>query len=244
MLSGKTVIVTGGTGAIGRAICDACARQGAQIAFTHRQRGDEAATLCDALEDAGCRCMSGRVEGTERESIEQFVAQVEQALAPVDVLVNCIGGTQVMPFALIEEEDWDELMAVNLKSMFLFSKAVAKGMIRRRTGAMINLGSIAGQRLLEVPVHYATAKAGVVGFTLSLAKELSRYNIRVNAVIPGLIEGGVGSNVSERQLEQYNQYCSLGRAGQPEEVAELVAFLASDRASYINAQALTVDGGL
>jgi 3-oxoacyl-[acyl-carrier protein] reductase len=188
--------------------------------------------------------MSGQVDGTQREAIEQFVGEVEQALGPIDALINNIGMTQVMPFALIEEEDWDELMAVNLKSMFLFCKGVVRGMIRRRQGAVLNMGSIAGQRLLEVPVHYATAKAGVVGFTLSLAKELCRYNIRVNAVIPGLIEGGVGANVSERQMEEYNRFCSLGRPGTADEVAELVAFLVSDRASYINAQAMTVDGGL
>jgi 3-oxoacyl-[acyl-carrier protein] reductase len=108
----------------------------------------------------------------------------------------------------------------------------------------VNLGSLAGHRMLEVPVHYATAKAAVSGFTLSLAKEVSRYGIRVNEVVPGLIKGGVGLNVSDRQLAAYNEHCSLGRPGRPEEVADLVAFLASDRASYINAQSMSIDGGI
>jgi NAD(P)-dependent dehydrogenase (short-subunit alcohol dehydrogenase family) len=118
------------------------------------------------------------------------------------------------------------------------------GMIRRKHGVILNIGSVAGHRLLEVPVHYAAAKAGVSGFSLALAKELSRYGIRVNEVCPGLIEGGIGTNVSERQLAQYKEYCTLGRPGTPKEVAELVAFLASSRASYLNAQRLVIDGGL
>ena len=111
-------------------------------------------------------------------------------------------------------------------------------------GAVVNLGSLAGHRMLEVPVHYATAKAAVSGFTLSLAKEVSRYGIRVNEVVPGLIKGGVGLNVTDRQLAAYTEHCSLGRPGRPEEVADLVAFLASDRASYINAQSISIDGGI
>jgi 3-oxoacyl-[acyl-carrier protein] reductase len=118
-----------------------------------------------------------------------------------------------MPFALIEEEDWDEVLAANLKSMFLVTKEVARGMIARKTGSIVNLGSLAGHRLLEVPVHYATAKAGVSGFTLSLAKELARYGIRVNSLVPGLLTDGVGKMVPEKEKEQYIRYCAAGRPG-------------------------------
>ena len=119
-------------------------------------------------------------------------------------------------------------------------------MIRRRArrgGAIINIGSIAGQRLLEVPVHYATAKAGVSGFTISLAKELARYNIRVNSVIPGMLTEGVSRMVPEKEAQEYLQYCTAGRPGEPSEVADLVVFLASEKASYINAQNISIDGG-
>ena len=111
-------------------------------------------------------------------------------------------------------------------------------------GAIVNLGSLAGVRVLEVPVHYATAKSAVTGFTLALAREMARYGIRVNAVVPGLLTDGVSAQVPDKQRADYEQHCSLGRAGTPEEVAELVAFLASDRAAYINAQAIQVDGGI
>jgi NAD(P)-dependent dehydrogenase (short-subunit alcohol dehydrogenase family) len=169
---------------------------------------------------------------------------VERDLGRVDVLVNNAGVTQVMPFAMIEEKDWDQVMDVNVKGMFLATKAFARGMIRRKSGNIVNLGSLAGMRVLEVPVHYAAAKSAVVGFTLSLARELGRYNIRVNAVVPGMLTGGVSTNIPPKQQERYKEFCCLSRAGEPEEVAELVAFLASDRSSYINAQSLFVDGGI
>jgi 3-oxoacyl-[acyl-carrier protein] reductase len=149
-----------------------------------------------------------------------------------------------MPFALIEEEDWDEVLRANLKTMFLVTKEVIRSMINRKTGVIINIGSLAGHRLLEVPVHYATAKAGVTGFTLSLAKELSRYNIRVNEIVPGLLSEGVGRLVPEKERAEYLRYCVAGRPGEPDELAELAAFLASDKAQYINAQSIFLDGGI
>ena len=244
MLEGKNVLVTGGTGALGSAICRVVAREGGDVAFSWHRREAEAEALRGEIEAAGRRCLCGATDAGDGDGIRAFCARVEEELGSVDVLVNNLGMTQVMPFALIDEEDWDEMMTVNLRPLFLFTKALVRGMVRRRAGVVVNVGSIAGHRMLEVPVHYAAAKAAVTGFTLSLAKEFARYGIRVNEVRPGLIEGGIGANASERQLGEYNRYCALGRPGTPGEVAELVAFLASDRAAYINGQAVVVDGGL
>lgn len=244
MLQGKVVLVTGGTGAIGSAICRVMAREGAQVAFTYRRNHAVADQLQKelAVQQRGGLCCA--VEATDAPAIEQFVEQVEAEYGQINALVNNLGAIQVMPFVLIESTDWDELLTTNLKGMFLYSKAVLRGMVRRKAGAIVNLGSIAGHRAVEVPVHYATAKGAVTGFTVSLAKELSRYRIRVNSVVPGLIEGGIGANISDRQSAEYCQFCLSQRAGRPEEVAEVTAFLASDRASYVNAQHWTVDGGL
>jgi 3-oxoacyl-[acyl-carrier protein] reductase len=244
MLENKRVLISGGTGAIGSALCEAFAGYGADVAFTFHKNEARAKEIVGLVEGVGRKCLSQSVEATDAAAIEAFAKSVEEALGGIDVLVNNLGATQVLPFALIDEEDWDEMVQVDLKSMFLFSKAVVRGMIRQKAGVIINLGSIAGHRMLEVPVHYATVKAGVTGFTISLAKEMCRYNIRVNEVVPGLIEGGIGTNVSERQLDEYNRFCCMGRPGTPLEVAELVAFLASDRAAYINAQSVVIDGGL
>ena len=173
-----------------------------------------------------------------------MIAEIIQSFGRIDLLVNNAGITQIMPFALIEEEDWDRTMNVNVKGVFLITKAVVRKMISQKAGVIVNIGSIAGQRLLEVPVHYATSKAAIGGFTISLAKELARYNIRVNCIVPGMLDSGVGTNVPEKQFQEYMKYCAAGRPGRPEEVAHLAAFLCSEKAAYINAQNLIVDGGL
>lgn len=244
MLSGKTALVTGGSGVLGTAICSSLSAGGANVAFTYHRNSEGAQQLADQLSRQGTSCLFRKVQATSGEQIEDFCREVEKQFQTIDILINNLGATQIMPFALMEEEDWDEMMQINLKSLFLFSKAVVPCMIRHRAGAILNIGSIAGHRLLEVPVHYATAKAGVSGFTISLAKELSRYSIRVNEITPGLIEGGVGMNINDKQLQDFNKFCSLGRPGKPEEVADLACFLVSDKASYINAQSIVIDGGL
>jgi len=244
MLKGRTAFVTGGTGAVGGAIVRVLAREGAAVAYSYHSNAARAAELDAELAAIGARVRSFALDVLDGPAAAALAEQIDEELGPVDILVNNAGVTQVLPLALIEEADWDRVMDVNVKGTFLVTKAFVRGMIRRRRGAIVNMGSLAGMRVLDVPVHYATAKSAIVGFTLSLAREVGRYGIRVNAVVPGMLTEGVSVNVPERSQEEYKRFCTLSRAGRPEEVAELVAFLASDRASYINAQAIFIDGGL
>jgi len=244
VLKGKTAFVTGGSGAVGAAVVRCMAGHGARVAFSYHSQAAKALALQQELAAQGGDVRAYSLDVLNGAEAQQLAATIEQDLGPVDILINNAGLTQVLPFALIEEDDWDLIMNVNVKGMFLVTKAFVRPMIRRQQGAIVNLGSLAGMRVLEVPVHYATAKSAVMGFTLSLAREMARYHIRVNAVVPGLLTDGVSVNVPDKQRIDYEQHCTLGRAGTPEEVAELVAFLASDRAAYINAQAIQVDGGI
>jgi NAD(P)-dependent dehydrogenase (short-subunit alcohol dehydrogenase family) len=236
--------VTGGTGGVGAAIVRVLASHGAQVAFSYLSQAEKALSLEEELAAKGQRAKGYPLDVLDSAAAVELAETIEKELGAVDVLVNNAGVAQIMPFALLEEEDWDRVMDINVKGMFLVTKAFVRGMIRRKRGAIVNLGSLAGARVLEVPVHYATAKSAVVGFTLALARELSRYGIRVNAVVPGMLTEGVSANIPEKQQEDFRQHCTLGRAGKPEEVAELIAFLASDRSSYINAQAIQIDGGV
>jgi NAD(P)-dependent dehydrogenase (short-subunit alcohol dehydrogenase family) len=144
----------------------------------------------------------------------------------------------------MEEEDWDRMMDTHVKGAFLATQACLRGMVRLKRGMILNIGSLAGVKMLQAPVHYATAKAALKGFTESLAKEVARYGIRVNCLAPGLLEEGVSDNLPAHRRAEFLQHCALGRLGTPEEVAELAAFLVSDRNTYMSGATVVVDGAV
>ncbi len=244
LLKNKKALITGGTGAIGEKLCEVFSLEGADIAFNYEKNTKKSEKVLKIIEKNKRKGIAFQCSVLDVMGIEEMVEQIIKKFGRIDILVNNAGITQVLPFPLIEEQDWDLMMDINVKGMFLVTKEVARRMTLVKSGVIINIGSIAGMRLLEVPIHYATAKAAVCGFTISLAKELARYNIRVNSVIPGMLDAGVGTNVPEKQYKEYLKYCAKGRPGRPDEVAHFAAFLCSDKADYINAQNLIIDGGL
>jgi 3-oxoacyl-[acyl-carrier protein] reductase len=240
MLNNKTVFISGGTGSIGRMISKTCARYGATVIFSYHSNEKKAQELLHEI--PGSRNI--RINLLDCADIATKIEALYASGVSIDALVNNAGTSQVMPFSLIEEEDYDLLMDVNVKGTFFLTKNIVRKMIKNRKGVIVNIGSIAGQRMYEVPVHYATAKAAVSGFTFALASELRKYKIRVNSIVPGLIEGGISAGIPEELRNEFVSHCASGRPGTPEEVAELVAFLASERSSYINGQNITIDGGI
>ncbi|MFZ5952543.1 MAG: SDR family NAD(P)-dependent oxidoreductase [Candidatus Rifleibacteriota bacterium] len=240
MLKGKTVFVTGGTGYLGREIVKVCAGYGAKVIFSYNKSAEKAEEL--KIELADCEAVKMNIASVA--DIESVVEKIYEKHEKIDILVNNAAISQIMPLALLEEEDVDKVLSINMKGLIFVTKAVVRGMIRNKSGVIVNMGSIAGQRILDVPLTYAMTKAAVSGMTYSLTAELKKFKIRVNSVIPGLLEGGVAKGVPDDLREDFIKHCAAGRAGKANDVAELVAFISSDRASYINGQNITVDGGI
>ena len=241
VLAGKTALITGGSRGLGRALAVTFAAQGARVAFTYA-RDDEGAEATREAADGEVRAF--RVSVLDVAATEAMIAEVERAWGGIDVLVNNAGISQNVPLALMEEEDWDRVMDVNVKGTFLTSKAVLRGMIRRRRGVVLNIGSLVSVRMIEAPIHYCASKAAVKGLSEALAKEVARYGIRVLCLAPGLLEDGVGRNLPDYRLADYLKHCSLGRLGGLDEVARFAAFLVSDANSYMSGETVVIDGGL
>jgi 3-oxoacyl-[acyl-carrier protein] reductase len=241
---GSRFLVTGGSRGLGRAICQAAAREGAKVAFTYAKNEEAAAQTRAALEGLGASCLAFRVLAHDAAETDTMLRAVEAAWGGVDVLVNNAAITQNLPLALMEEDDFDRVMRVNVKGVFITSRAVLRGMIRRKSGVIVNIGSLAGMRLIEAPIHYCASKAAVVGLTQAMAKEAARHNVRIVCVAPGLLEDGLGKNLPEHRLADYLFHCAAGRVGTFEEVAEACLFMASADASYVLGTTLVVDGGV
>ena len=240
LLDGKRALVTGGSRGLGQALCRGFAAAGARVAFTWTRDEDGARATAESC--PGARAF--RVSVLDIPASEAMAAALEKEWGGVDILVNNSGVSQAFPIALLEEEDWDHVMDVNVKGAFLTCKAVLPGMIRRKAGVLLNIGSLAGARMLAAPVHYCTSKAALKGMTQAMAKELARYGIRVLCLAPGLLEDGVSRNIPDYSLADYLKHCALGRVGTFAEVADFAAFLVSDLNTYMNGETIVMDGGL
>lgn len=243
-LKGKNCIVTGGSRGIGKAIALTFAKLGANIAITYSRSADAANDVVSEIEKSGSKGIALQADATDYSKAEEVIAKVVEEWGSLDVLVNNAGITKDNLILRMNEEQWDAVINTNLKSVFNYSKAAAKPMMRARGGSIINIGSVVGISGNAGQSNYAASKAGLIGFTKSYAKELASRNIRANVVAPGYIMTEMTENLNEKVLESIKQETPLGRAGNPEEVSNVVAFLASDLSSYITGEVLRVDGGM
>jgi NAD(P)-dependent dehydrogenase (short-subunit alcohol dehydrogenase family) len=241
ILAGSTALITGGSRGLGRALVETFAAEGARVAFSYARDDAGAQTTIAA---AGGAPKAFRVSVLDVEGTNAMVEEIERECGAIDILVNNAGVSQNLPLALMEEEDWDRVMNVNVKGTFLTSRAVLRGMIRRKRGVVLNIGSLVSVRMMDAPVHYCASKAAIKGLSEALAKEVARYGIRVLCLAPGLLEDGVSRNLPDYRLADYLKHCSLGRLGSLEEVARSAAFLVSDANSYMSGETVVIDGGL
>ncbi len=244
LLEKRVAFVTGGSRGLGRAICKTLAREGAIVAFNYLKHDDDAAATVAAIEAAGGRASAHKVSVLDKPGLTELAKSLDKAHGKIDILVNNAGYGQVVPLALMEEADWDEMLDTHVKGAFLATQAVLRVMVRERYGRIVNVGSLAGIKMMQAPVHYATAKAALKGFTESLAKEVGRYGITVNCVAPGILDEGVSDHLPPGRKEEYLRHCAVRRVGTLTEAADMIAFIASERASYTNGATLVVDGAV
>ena len=242
---GKSAIVTGATRGIGRAIALELAVRGANVAFNYAKSADEADKLKVEIENLGVKCYAAQCDVANTEAATDFCKQVKEAFGTVDFLINNAGITRDGLILRMKEDDWDSVIDTNLKGAWNFSKAVLRFMMKNETGgAILNISSISGVVGMQGQSNYSASKAGMIGLTKSLAKEVASRKITVNALALGLIETDMSGQLNDEYQAKLLEMIPLGRLGNTAEVAEIAAFLLSDSARYITGQVIQADGGL
>ena len=244
LLDNKTAIITGATRGIGKGIAIAFAKQGANVAFTYSSSVEAATALEVELTEMGVKAKGYQSNAANFDAAQELAADVLKEFGSIDVLINNAGITKDNLLMRISEDDFDKVLEVNLKSVFNLTKAVIRPMMKQRAGSIINMSSVVGVQGNAGQTNYAASKAGMLGFSKSVALELGSRNIRCNAIAPGFIETEMTAKLDETVVDGWRQAIPLKRGGQPEDIANACVFLASDMSSYITGQTLNVDGGM
>ncbi|KPC74909.1 3-oxoacyl-ACP reductase [Thermoactinomyces vulgaris] len=244
MLNGKTAVVTGGSRGIGRAIAITLAEAGADIVIFYAGNHAAAEETIQSVRETGRQGLALKVDVSDKEQVDAAMKEVVSTFGRVDILVNNAGITRDNLLMRMKEDEWDQVIATNLKGAFLCTKAVIRPMLKQKGGRIINISSVVGVEGNQGQANYVAAKAGLIGLTKTTAKELASRGITVNAIAPGFIETDMTSVLDESLKEQMRSEIPLGYYGTPQDIAEAVKFLASDSARYITGQTIHVDGGM
>lgn len=244
LLEGKNIIITGGSRGIGKGIAEVFANHGANIAFTYSSSVDAANALEKQLNGMKVKAKGYQSNAADFEEAQKLVKEVLEDFGSIDVLINNAGITKDNLLMRMSEEDFDKVMDVNLKSVFNMTKAILRPMLKQRNGSIINMSSVVGVKGNAGQANYSASKAGIIGFSKSMALELGSRNIRTNVVAPGFIETEMTAKLDEKTVEGWRDAIPLKRGGTPEDIANACVFLASDLSSYITGQVLQVDGGM
>lgn len=244
LLEGKIAIITGGSRGIGQGIVEAFVQQGAKVAFTYSSSAEAAEAIVEAISKSGGVAKAYKSNAASFEDCEKLVKQVLEDFETVDILINNAGITKDNLLMRMPENDFDKVIEVNLKSVFNMTKAIQRTFLKKRNGSIINMSSVVGVKGNAGQSNYAASKAGIIGFTKSMALELGSRNIRCNVIAPGFIETEMTDKLDEKTIEGWRNAIPLKRGGTPEDIANACIFLASDLSTYITGQIIQVDGGM
>ncbi|MFZ0490042.1 MAG: 3-oxoacyl-[acyl-carrier-protein] reductase [Salegentibacter sp.] len=244
LLEGKSAIITGGSRGIGKGIAKVFAEQGANVAFTYNSSAEAAQELEKELTALGVKAKGYKSNAASFEEAQELIRNVAEDFGGIDILVNNAGITKDNLLMRMSEEDFDKVIEVNLKSIFNMTKAVQRTMLKQRYGSIINMSSVVGVKGNAGQANYAASKAGIIGFSKSMALELGSRNIRTNVIAPGFIETEMTEKLDEKTVQGWRDAIPLKRGGKPEDIANACVFLGSDLSAYITGQVLHVDGGM
>lgn len=244
LLQGKTALITGASKGIGRGIAITLAQHGANVAFTYLSSVEKGLALEQELQQFGVKAKGYRSDAADMKAAEELVNGVVAEFGALDIVINNAGITRDGLLMRMTEENFNEVIRTNLNSVFNITKACQRQMLKQRSGSIINISSVVGVKGNAGQANYAASKAGIIGFTKSIALELGSRNIRSNAIAPGFIETEMTAVLAEETVKQWREAIPLKRGGTPEDVANAVVFLASDMSAYITGQVLNVDGGM
>ncbi|MBL4706788.1 MAG: 3-oxoacyl-[acyl-carrier-protein] reductase [Flavobacteriales bacterium] len=244
ILEGKTAIITGATRGIGKGLAEAFADAGANVVFTYASSEEKAKAIEADLVTRGVAAIAVKSNAADYTACEELIALTLENFDTIDIVINNAGITRDGLLMRMSEENWDDVINTNLKSIFNMTKAVQRTMLKQRKGSIVNISSVVGVKGNAGQSNYAASKAGIIGFTKSIAQELGSRNIRCNAIAPGFIETEMTAALDEKVVEGWRNSIPLKRGGTPEDVANLALFLASDQSAYITGQVINVCGGM